>query len=629
MEPTVEDGVRRSERLKELIIGVIVIVAGISSIVWFLRASNKDAESPPLVMGHREGCLMCHMPMEGLTKAHDPAAIGCFSCHLGNPFTLEKDQAHATIVLVPGNLETVSITCGTADCHPLLSKNIRDSLMATGRGIVSVNRYVFGEVNHPDGGGHLSKLGESPAQDHLRKLCASCHLARKKSRPGPGGERLRGGGCTACHLNYSKEAMAALERYRNTGQPPNIHPALTLKVDQRRCFGCHSRSGRISTNYEGWHETMLKPHEIKGQPNYRILEDGRVFEHVSADIHFERGMDCVDCHTWRELMGDGKKYFHQEDQVEISCEDCHPLTPPQTISQSALTEIDSKILDLRQSLQGLKRFVLTRKNSRPLINVSLDEKGGIVVIGKSSGKVFQPKKPRPVCSTAIYGHERLTCQSCHTPWAPSCIHCHTYWDATAKAKDHITGKVLKGRWIEQRALLLSRQPALGVRLAQGKEVVDTFIPGMILTIDTGRGNRKIFRRLYAPTAAHTTSPNGLDCQACHLNGVALGLGEGLFSVKGNRAKAPTISFQPIFPPRPEDGLALDAWIGFLAQPQGMVSTRKGARPLTASEQRKVLRVGICLMCHPVADSIEKIYKDFPRSLKHLTPQCLLPSQLDY
>ncbi len=625
MGPTVEKQVRGPEGFKEFLVAGIVITAGIASLIWFLKAPHRDVDNLPVVMGHREGCLVCHLPMTGFSKAHDPAAIGCHSCHLGNPFTMEKGQAHEGMVIVPGNLKTISSTCGNGDCHPQISRNIQNSLMATGRGMVSVNRYVFGEIDSPNGEGHLSRLGETPAQDHLQKLCASCHLAKTKQSPDPVGERSRGGGCTACHINYSKGAKAALERYREGGEIPKVHPALMIKVTQGHCFGCHSRSGRIATNYEGWHETMLKPHEIKGQPNYRLLEDGRVFERISADIHFDRGMECVDCHTWRGLMGDGKKYYHEEDQVEISCEDCHRLSPAQTISRSALTGIDLKLLAQRQALDRLTRFVLSGKSSRPLINVSLDRNGAIVVVGKNSGKTFLPKKPRPVCSSAIYGHERLTCQSCHTPWAPSCIRCHTYYDAAKRAEDHITGKALKGRWIEERGHLLARQPALGVRLECGREVVETFIPGMILTIDTGRGKHRIFRRLYAPTAAHTTSAKGLECQACHLNGVALGLGEGLFSIKEDDVKQVTVSFHPLFQKRPEDGIAEDAWVGFLNEKEGMVSTRTGARPFDAIEQRRVLLVGVCLTCHPGNErNAKRIYKNFPQALGRLSPRCLVP-----
>ncbi len=617
---------------RDVIVIAIGIIASIASVVWFFRAPNKGVDALPEVLGRREGCLVCHLPLEGLSKAHSPSAIGCSSCHLGNPFSMDKERAHDGMVVVPGNLADVAFTCGNLRCHPVLARDIHSSLMATGRGMVSVNRFVFGEKDSPDSDGHLSYLGDSPAQDHLRKLCASCHLAKKKTSPAPISERSRGGGCTACHLSYSKEAETALELYRQKGQLPGHHPSLTIQVSRRHCFGCHSRSARISTNYEGWHETELSPAELAGSSSYQILEDGRVFVRLNPDIHFQRGMECIDCHTWREAMGDGKSHYHQEDQVEISCKDCHPTSPPRTVGLEKLDQIEVKILEQRDFLKKIKTFILASKSGRPLLNVTLDKGGNVLVIGKNSGKLYRPKPPPTICTDAVYGHQRLTCQSCHTPSAPTCIKCHTYFDKEGRAVDHLSGKKLKGRWVEQRGELLARQPALGIRISHGTERVGTFIPGMILTIDLSEypsalpgQAAKVFRRLYAPTSAHTSSHKGLECQACHLNGLALGLGEGLFHIRGVEGHT-TISFSPLFATMPQDGLPRDAWTCFLGTRKGMVSTRKGARPFSRREQQRIVRVGLCLTCHPYTpESMKSIYKNFPSALARMTPQCRLPA----
>ena len=632
-EPVVERNQKR-QALELVLAATVVTVALIAGLFSLFGQGAKRAKTPPKVLGRREGCVVCHLPMRGFVKAHDPKAIGCASCHMGDPFTLDEAQAHKGMALVPGNLTQVRRTCGTSRCHPLLAKRITEALMASGRGLVAVDRFVFGEANSPNAVGSLSRLGSSAADDHLRKLCASCHLGKVKRDPSPVSSLSRGGGCTACHLQYSPRARGEFRIYKHKGKVPDVHPGLSINVSTEHCFGCHSRSGRISTNYEGWHETQRHVEEVKGNPAYRILKDGRVFVHAGADIHFERGMECIDCHTWRETMGDGKMHFHEEEQVEISCEDCHPLTQPRTITSEKLQEIDAKILRTRPTLKGLERFVVASKTGTPLLNVGLDNQGSIIVKGKNSGKTYHPKRPAHVCSTQIYGHQRLTCQSCHTPWAPSCIKCHTSYDRSGMGLDHITGKRVKGRWVEERGDLLARQPALGIRMNKGRPTVDTFIPGMILTIDLKeyRGKKgplgpEIFRRLYAPTSAHTTSAKGLRCQACHINTVALGLGDGLFSIKKG-STGQHLDFQPLFQKRAEDGLPRDAWCGFLTNREKMSSTRVGARPLNREEQVKVLRVGVCLNCHPAnANGIEKIYGDFSAALMRLSPRCILPDPL--
>ena len=100
------------------------------------------------------------------------------------------------------------------------------------------------------------------------RTCGSCARLPsrcKKTALGPNGEDARGGGCNACHLSYDAAALAALRRVRGAqgdGRAPTrrrAHPALSLDIGNGQCFGCHSRSGRISTSYEGWHEMHDPP----------------------------------------------------------------------------------------------------------------------------------------------------------------------------------------------------------------------------------------------------------------------------------------------------------------------------------------------------------------------------------
>ncbi len=151
--------------------------------------------------------------MSGFSKAHSPQVIGCAFCHLGDPFSPNKEEAHQGMRLIPGNLSDSPNTCGQTDCHPALVQRIQISLMATGRGMVTVNRYVFDETDSPNGKGHLSALGHSAADSHLRQLCASCHLSQPKEAPQPIDQLSRGGGCTACHLHYSLKAAEELQIY--------------------------------------------------------------------------------------------------------------------------------------------------------------------------------------------------------------------------------------------------------------------------------------------------------------------------------------------------------------------------------------------------------------------------------
>ncbi|MCX6550445.1 MAG: hypothetical protein NTY02_05460, partial [Acidobacteria bacterium] len=226
----------------------------------------------------------------------------------------DKARAHAGMDLIPGNLTMAVRGCGQAVCHAAIIPRIERSVMATMSGIVTVDRRVFGEPAGAPAGAppHVQQLSHAPADTHLRQLCASCHLGAVKVALGPNEEDTRGGGCNACHLSYSPAALAALTRYegqkaRGAAQAPTVHPAVSLDIGNGQCFGCHSRSGRISTSYEGWHE-MHEPPAAASDPArpgpsiFRTLEDDRVFERVMPDIHQQRGLDCIDCHTSTEVM---------------------------------------------------------------------------------------------------------------------------------------------------------------------------------------------------------------------------------------------------------------------------------------------------------------------------------------
>lgn len=608
------------------------------------------ADTVPRVLGHREGCLACHSQVTGLSPSHEPSALGCYSCHLGDPFAADADQAHAGMVRVPGNLDTAALSCGQSGCHGAIVTRVRTSLMATGRGMVAVDRFIFGEADSPDGVTPIARLGDSAADLHLKGLCINCHLGTLKPIPAPINEDSRGGGCTACHLGYAKEGKGRFSR--KTGRDPNknaqafVHPSLTVQVTDDHCFGCHSRSGRISLNYAGWSETLLEDKEIEGKTpgKYRVLQDGRVLQQQKDDIHHQQGMACVDCHTSREAMGDGKQHKHQEQAVEVSCEDCHPRSSPSTATWAELDPETRAIITLRQGRPAEERFVLSRRTGKPLLNVLLDSAGQVKVRSKLGKRTWQPKRPVSLCGEGVSGHERLTCQSCHSAWAPQCVSCHTQYTKDGQTADPLTNKKLAGRFVEYQGEPRAEPPALGVRhgSSAGKDRVEPFVPGMIITLNTPNKGQvpagpppasadklvdgsSIFHRLYAPVAPHTSTHKGRSCASCHNEPLALGLGRGKLELVGADGEAVSWKFTPAFEITPRDGLPADAWTGFGQGRQGLAATRTDARPFNPQEQHRILRVGACITCHDPTDAKHSgIYRDFQRSLKRVSPRCLVP-----
>ena len=604
-----------------LITSIIILFGG-------CKQSHKN-ENFRVNTNKSEKCLECHTAVTGFSESHNPTQIGCSACHLGNPNSFDKDSAHENMVLIPGNLQNAKETCGTVSCHPGIAERVDSSVMSTMSGIVSVNKFVFEETKEPTGKFHIRKIGNTSAESHLRNLCASCHLGNEKIELGPVTELTRGGGCNACHLNYSSEALVELEKYDSLKEanPDSVfikfHPSLSIKVTNSHCFGCHSRSGRISTNYEGWHETDLTEEETMGKAGYKKLEDGRIFRFVQPDIHFEKGLACIDCHTSYEIMGDGQSYEHKEQQLQVSCNDCHFRGEPQTVSAEDLDYESKKIAELSGTFGKGKRYLKIKNSGRPLVNTFINISGKPQLVTKLTNDTLDLIPPNFECTVNV--HKNIACQTCHTSWAPQCIGCHTTFEPETEGYDLLENKTTQGSWVEFHGEYLAEFPVLGVKEKSGEREIVTFIPGMILSIDkskfTGKRNDLIFKRLFAPTFSHTINKKAADCITCHNNPLTIGYGRGELKFIGNSGSG-YWSFTPKYSKSEYDGLPEDAWIGFLKEPGKKSATRENLRPFSISEQKKILSVGACLTCHANDKKIKRaMLEDFDKVKSLKTTEC--------
>ncbi|MBN2614521.1 MAG: hypothetical protein JXR71_02395 [Bacteroidales bacterium] len=594
--------------------------------------TQAEAQKAAVILDRKESCVICHTQTHGFTDAHNPKAIGCFSCHGGNPFATSKAQAHEEMILIPGNLDNSRQSCGTTQCHPNIVDRVPTSLMSTLSGMISVDKYVFGEQKSPNTLTNVNQLtGHSAADVHLKNLCVRCHLGNPKTETGPVTEESRGGGCLACHLNYDAKADSAWKRHQidqNDTTYLNYHATISLQVTDNHCFGCHSRSARISTSYQGWHETTLTTAEMpRDSIHYRLVEHTRVFKKEPTDVHHTLGLLCIDCHTSYELMGDGKHYAHEENQEVVQCKDCHFSGKPLLTPASKLTDESAIISSLRFGSITGKKYLTTEKRHQALINTWYQNDTAFLIT-KNTKKVFAMKAPDKEC-TRDKAHENISCSACHSSWAPTCIGCHNQYDPNEPGYDMLKNKEVKGSWVEYTGSYLAQLPSLGMRIENGKKEVIPVIQGMILSIDLGSFNKKLhdsllFRRLYAPIAPHTTAKEGRDCKSCHNNPSALGYGSGklTYVIKGNTG---SFVFDPVYENNKNDNLPEDAWIGFMQTRTGMVSTRTNVKPFTIEEQQKILLVGACLSCHKENSKVMKqSLNNFSEVLKHRSSRCILP-----
>ena len=486
-----------------------------------------------------EHCTSCHQDMtSGLTVGHRFSERACSTCHGGDSDAALLPDAHHGLVAFPGNLGNAPEACGT--CHPAQVASVSSSPMHTGTHMVQITRRVFGQEKSADENQTLQALSKTPADSLMRKLCASCHLGQEKTQHRHDVTRDRGGGCLACHLNQ---------------YPRGAHPVLSVKVEDGRCFGCHSRSSRIALSYAGLAETSAASAE-KSDAKLSRLVDGRLVEHQPADIHHQAGMSCIDCHTGEGLMGALPHSGRQDQSVDITCSDCHDNQNPRIKFVNWPAQHRGMLNRIPFPTTADQEF-LTTGNGTPLWHIAVRNDEYVLYLKLAGGLRIIPKY-RPQDHGLQAEHKRVACNACHSQWAPQCYECHLSFSPDEPQWDHVEQKPTPGRWSQRQAGVRNGLPPLGVT---AKGDITTFVPGMILSIDHPDFAAPLFRRLFGSLSAHTTGP-ARTCETCHLSPVALGLGEGRLENRDGRW-----TFSPAWQPL-QDGLPADAWTTLEAQSPG-------------------------------------------------------------
>ncbi len=521
----------------------------------------------------------------------------------------------------PSSRDRWELGCGT--CHRDQVGRMTSSQMFTNAGMIAQIQatwegerpgVVFGaredNLFRPDGFGmamaSVSGLDDLSGELY-RKFCSRCHLAMADVDPASG----HPAGCAACHFPYGEEATyrGGDKAVRGKGPHSATHTLQGLPP-MAACERCHNRSGRTALTYQGLMDgnNSLVPTR-GGLPGPVAGSEERSFTHIAADVHFEAGMECIDCHTSREVMGDGYAQAGMEGQLEIRCEDCHGDGTRQPQFTEATRESDAPVRESRQYARPMppgSRMALTGKG-RPYTNVF--ESGGRVTLAtKRNGKLLRSPVVTGSPAHTIAGHGRLRCAACHSRAVPQCFGCHTSYDKRAASWDVIRDEDTPGEFAETEDVRTLYPFPLAV---DGSGGISPMTPGCqtFVTVIEANGRRSKDESVaryrgrpqlrFAPFYSHNTGRKAVGCEECHGDPAFLGFGQHVLE---NGSVRSTLLCER----NPKK--ALD---GFLSMEGGRVVShaaiaRTGARPLGHEEVLGALAVNLCLVCHERAD--DPIYR---------------------
>ena len=182
-------------------------------------------------------------------------------------------------------------------------------------------------------------------------------------------------------------------------------------------------------------------------------DDPKKFDKAAhlADIHLQKGMQCVDCHFEQDNHGTGKLYGEPRAAIEMDCVDCHgTISKRATLVTSGPAADRGAHLDTVRTPWGERQFewrgdkliqrsmmdphleweVVQTLDSITLGNPHYSEKSRIAKTIRTDGTTWGNVPADE--SQLAHANSRMTCYACHTSWTPNCFGCHLSMTADQK-----------------------------------------------------------------------------------------------------------------------------------------------------------------------------------------------------
>ncbi|HTF90582.1 MAG TPA: hypothetical protein VK843_19345 [Planctomycetota bacterium] len=556
------------------------ILFGIVALAALALASRDPAPRPAAAaatMTREQGCATCHT---GIEVMHPKAELSCTDCHGGDADATSKDAAHVKPKRTeagdervagrdedlpwrrfrnPMDLRVARETCG--GCHAEEVTRVHSSLHATTAGHLSDGFYevgllkekgskyaVFPTTGDPANPGEVASLEQAPTfserlpreklstqfLDLTRKECAQCHLWSNgrgvRGRVGFDGD-YRGEGCAACHVSYAHDGRSQSAdnqiQHNEPGHPS--HHAMTRAPTTQTCTSCHNGDASIGLSFQGLSQL---PPGAPGGPEIPGTTDAlshRAFfiddpGTTPPDVHHERGMHCIDCHTENDAMGDGRLHGAMEKAVEISCQDCHGgFTAPATLETARGTK-------LRHVTREADGVWLTSK-----VDGSRHRVVQVVDVLAHGSNDYNERATKAMTAS----HAKLECYTCHASWNVNFLGFHFDRNESLTQLDLLSGKRTPGRVTTQEKIFVTWKSFFAGFNESGR--VAPYLTGFSTmgTLHDKNGDVVLDQELPATAAGlsgmtmihhqvHTTRPTARSCVECHRSSATWGMGSSNF-----------------------------------------------------------------------------------------------------
>lgn len=415
--------------MRRLILPLASLLLLLSLVISAWQEYRRPQPVPltPGLTGEVEYCLTCHSDLTEISPSHPVETFGCVLCHGGQRLALDADLAHSTMRggNNPSDFTVVETSCGGANCHSGSALDSRNhiqrattSIQATYASAIAAIRHAYGaqpdltarlgiyavQVPEPAAGvASLEKFDpaseSNPSIQVFGNNCLTCHLSAPASSDGSRFDRFTG--CSACHTPTQPADISAA----GEGAPSQVHQ-LTTAISYTQCDTCHNRG-----NYDLRSMTFISRTD---QPTDRLQD---YYQPIAQFTQCEYTLDCIDCHTRTEAMGDGYLYSAKKDIQYVLCKTCHG-TPTELPLAHVVSESDTLIFRLVQLNPVVEvnpgDTILVTGKGEPLWNTQVMEDGTYRLVGKATGQVFSFN---PVigsgCTQNGQDQSSAYCHTCH------------------------------------------------------------------------------------------------------------------------------------------------------------------------------------------------------------------------